>query len=79
MQARIVRVGVGLALLLGGYVIGSHAPSSVHAEMRVSVPAGYGRLAAGDSASLWFEDSAGTLRQVTIPAGNTVFTITRPK
>jgi len=79
MQARILRISIGVTLLLAGYMVGTHTPNSVHAEMKVSVPASYGRVAAGDSASLWFEDTAGTLRQVTIPAGSTIFTITRPK
>jgi hypothetical protein len=79
MQARILRMSVGAALLLIGYMAGTHSPSSVHAQMKVTVPFAYGRLAAGDSSSLWFEDANGTLRQVTIPAGNTIFTITRPK
>lgn len=79
MQARILRIGVGVALLLTGYMAGIHTSTSIHAEQRVSVPGSYGRLVAGDSGSLWFEDTAGTLRQVNVPQGNTVFTVTRQK
>jgi hypothetical protein len=80
MQARILRVGVGVALLLAGYMVGTHTSSTIHAQtMRAAVPSSYGRLVAGDSSSLWFEDTTGNLRQVTIPAGNTVFTIARQK
>jgi hypothetical protein len=79
MQARILRICIGVALLLTGYMVGMHTPNSIHAEMRVTIPASYGRVVAGDSSSLWFEDTSGTLRQVTIPAGNTIFTINRPK
>ena len=79
MQARILRISIGVALLLTGYMVGTHNTTSIHAEMRVSVPSSYGRVVAGDSSSLWFEDTTGTLRQVTIPAGNTIFTITRQK
>lgn len=81
MQARILRIGIGVALLLSGYMVGTHTSTSIHAQgqMRVSVPTGYGKVVAGDSSSLWFEDTTGTLRQVNIPAGNTVFTITRQK
>ena len=79
MQARILRIGVGVALLLAGYMVGTRTSTPIHAEMRVSVPAAYGRVVAGDSASLWFEDTTGTLRQVTIPAGNTIFTVNRQK
>lgn len=78
MQARILRIGFGAALLLTGYMIGTHTPIAIHAQsMRANVPAYYGKLVAGDSSSLWFEDSDGTLRQITIPAGNTVYTVTR--
>ncbi len=79
MQARILRIGIGVAMLLSGYMVGTRASTSIHAEMKVAVPSSYGRLVAGDSSSLWFEDSAGTLRQVTIPAGNTIFTISRQR
>ena len=79
MQARILRIAIGVALLLAGYMVGSHTSTSIHAEMKVTVPTSYGRVVAGDSSSLWFEDSTGTLRQVTIPAGNTIFTISRQK
>jgi hypothetical protein len=79
MQARILRIGIGVALLLSGYMVGTHASTSIHAQMKVAVPTSYGRVVAGDSSSLWFEDSTGTLRQVNIPAGNTIFTISRQK
>lgn len=79
MQARILRIGIGVALLLAGYLAGTHNTTSIHAEMRVSVPAAYGRVVAGDSSSLWFEDTSGMLRQVTVPAGNTIFTISRQR
>ncbi|MGA7244442.1 MAG: hypothetical protein WBX19_14740 [Terracidiphilus sp.] len=79
MQARILRIVIGVALLLAGFMVGSHTSTSIHAEMKVTVPTSYGRVVAGDSSSLWFEDSTGTLRQVTIPAGNTIFTISRQK
>ncbi len=79
MQARILRMTIGVALLLTGYMVGTHTSTSIHAEMKVSVPAAYGGVVAGDSASLWFEDTTGTLRQVTIPAGSTVFTISRQR
>lgn len=80
MQARILRIGVGMALLLAGYMVGTHTSTPLHAQsMRTTVPAYYGKVVAGDSASLWFEDSSGTLRQVTIPAGNTTYTVTRQK
>lgn len=59
---------------------GTYTSTAIHAQqMRVPVPAAYGRLVAGDSGSLWFEDSSGTLRQVNIPQGNTIITITRQK
>lgn len=79
MQGRILRISIGVALLLTGYIVGMHNTTSIHAEMRVSIPASYGKVVAGDSSSLWFEDTTGTLRQVTIPAGNTIFTINRQK
>jgi hypothetical protein len=79
MRARILRIGIGVVLLLAGYMVGTHSPTSIHAEMRVTVPTAYGRVVAGDSSSLWFEDTTGTLRQVTIPSGNTIFTITRQR
>jgi hypothetical protein len=80
MQARILRIAVGVALLLTGYMIGTHTSASVHAQtMRANVPSSYGKLVAGDSSSLWFEDSSGTLRQVTIPAGSTAFILSREK
>jgi hypothetical protein len=80
MRAGILRIGAGVALLLTGYVIGTHTSTSIHAQtMRGTVPSSYGRIVAGDSASLWFEDNTGTLRQVTIPAGNMIFTISRQR
>jgi hypothetical protein len=83
MQARILRIGIGVALLLVGFTVGTHTSTSiradVHGDMRASVPAGYGRVVAGDSASLWFEDETNTLRQVNIPEGKTIFTITRQR
>ncbi len=79
MRARTLRIGTGVALLLVGYMVGTHNSTSIHAEMRVSVPTAYGRVVAGDSSSLWFEDTSGTLRQVTIPAGNTIFTVSRQR
>jgi len=80
MQARILRVCVGIALLLAGYVVGTHTSKPVYAQtMRGAVPSSYGRVVAGDSSSLWFEDNAGTLRQITIPAGNTIYTIARQR
>jgi hypothetical protein len=78
MRARLLRVTVGAMLLLAGYMVGIHTSSSIHAQtMHGSVQASYGKIVAGDSSSLWFEDSAGTLRQVTIPSGNTIFIVTR--
>jgi hypothetical protein len=80
MQARILRIGVGIVLLLTGYMIGIHTSASIHAQtMRGIVPSSYGKLVAGDSSSLWFEDNTGTLRQVNIPAGNTIYTIARQR
>lgn len=79
MQARILRISVGVALLLMGYMAGIHTSAAIHAEQRVSVPGFYGRFVAADSGSLWFEDTSGTLRQVNVPQGNTVFTVTRQK
>jgi len=79
MRTRILRIGLGVALLLSGYMVGTHASTSIHAEMKVTVPNSYGKVVAGDSSSLWFEDSTGTLRQVNIPAGNTIFTIGRQR
>ena len=83
MQARILRISIGVALLLAGYTVGTYTSTSIHADvhgdMRASVPAGYGRVVAGDSASLWFEDETNTLRQVNIPEGKTIFTITRQR
>jgi len=79
MRASLLRIGVGVALLLTGFMVGAHTSSPIHAEMKVNVPLAYGKVVAGDSASLWFEDTAGTLRQVTIPAGNTIFTISRQR
>jgi hypothetical protein len=79
MQARILRIGIGVALLLTGYMVGTHSSTPIHAEQRTSVPGYYGRFVAGDSASLWFEDKDGTLRQVNVPQGNTVFTASRNK
>ena len=78
MRARILRIGVGVLLLLTGYLIGTHTSPSVHAQtMAGNVPSSYGRVVAGDSSSLWFEDSSGNLRQVTIPAGNVTYTVYR--
>jgi hypothetical protein len=79
MRAIILRIGAGMALFLTAYTAGMHTTPSIHAQMRVTVPSAYGRLVAGDSSSLWFEDTTGTLRQVNIPQGNTIITITRPK
>jgi hypothetical protein len=79
MKARFLRIGIGAALLLAGYLVGMRTSGSVHAGMQVSIPATYGKVVAGDSSSLWFEDSTGTLRQVTIPAGSTIFTVARPR
>jgi hypothetical protein len=80
MRAGILRISLGIALLLTGYLVGTHTSMSIHAQtMRGTVPSSYGRLVAGDSSSLWFEDNTGTIRQVTIPAGNTIFTISRQR
>jgi hypothetical protein len=79
MQARILRISIGVVLLLAGYMAGTHTSTPIHAQMRVTVPTSYGRLVAGDSASLWFEDASGTLRQINIPQGNTIITITRQR
>jgi len=79
MKSGILRIGAGVVLLMAGYMVGTHNSNSIHAQMKVSVPASYGKVVAGDSASLWFEDSSGTLRQVNIPAGNTIFTIGRQR
>lgn len=58
-------------------MVGTQTSTYVHAQQRMTVPGAYGRVVAGDSSSLWFEDQDGTLRQVTIPAGNTVLAIFR--
>jgi hypothetical protein len=80
MKVMILRIGFGIVLLLTGYMVGTHTSTSIHAQtMRAAVPSSYGRVVAGDSSSLWFEDNTGTLRQVTIPAGNAIFTITRQR
>jgi len=79
MQARILRISLGVALLLTGYMVGTHTSTSIHAQMKVTVPTAYGKVVAGDSSSLWFEDTTGTLRQVNIPAGNTIFSVTRQR
>lgn len=80
MQRSILRIAFGAALLLIGYMIGAHTPVAIHAQgMQASVPSHYGKLVAGDSSSLWFEGKDGTLRQITIPAGSTVFTINRQR
>jgi hypothetical protein len=79
MQTRILRIGIGVALLLTGYMVGTRTSTPIHAQMKVTVPAAYGRLVAGDSSSLWFEDTSGTLRQVNVPQGNTIITINRQR
>jgi len=79
MRTRILRIGAGVVLLLTGYMVGTHNATSIHAEQRTSVPAYYGRIISGDSGSVWFEDKDGTLRQVNVPQGNTVFTVIRQK
>jgi hypothetical protein len=79
MQARFLRIGIGVALLLTGYMVGTRVSTPIHAQMRVTVPSAYGRLVAGDSSSLWFEDTGGTLRQVNVPQGNTIITINRQR
>lgn len=80
MRARILRIGFGVVLLLMGYMIGTHRSTTIHAQsMSASVPARYGRIVAGDSSSLWFEDKDGTLHQVTVPSGNTVYTVYRQR
>ena len=68
---------VGAVLLITGYLVGTRTTTAIHAEQRTSIPGYYGRVISGDSGSLWFEDKDGTLRQVNIPQGNTVFTATR--
>ena len=79
MQARILRIGIDVALRLCGYMVGAHTSTPIRAEMKVTIPVSYGKVVAGDSSSLWFEDTSGTLRQVTIPAGNTIFSIARQR
>jgi len=79
MQASILRIGIGIALLLTGYMAGMHTATSIRAEQRVTIPGYYGRVISADSGSLWFEDKDGTLRQVNVPQGSTVYTITRQK
>lgn len=79
MQARILRIGIGSALLITGYLFGMHTTTAIHAEQRTSIPGYYGRVISGDSGSLWFEDKEGTLRQINIPQGNLVFTAIRQK
>jgi hypothetical protein len=80
MRARILRIGAGVVLLLTGYMVGTHTAMSIHAQtMRGAVPTSYGRVVAGDSSSLWFEDNAGTLRQVNVPAGNTIYVVSRQR
>jgi hypothetical protein len=79
MHARILRIGGGVVLLLTGYIVGTHTTTPIHAEQRTSVPSYYGRVISGDSGSIWFEDKDGTLRQVNVPQGNTVFTVSRQR
>jgi hypothetical protein len=80
MQARILRISIGIALLLGAYMAGIRSSTSIRAQtMKGSVPASYGKIVAGDSSSLWFEDGSGTLRQVNIPEGRTIFTMPRQR
>ena len=80
MRAKVLRICIGVTLLLTGYMVGTHTSLSVHAQqMGATIPSAYGRVVAGDASSLWFEDKDGTLRQITIPAGRTVFTVTRQK
>ena len=79
MRARILRVVIGVALLLTGYVAGMRTTTSIQAGQQTSVPSYYGRVISGDSGSLWFEDEDGTLRQVNVPQGNTVYTVARRK
>lgn len=77
MQSRLVRIGVGVVLLLAGYAIGTRTSTPIRAEQRATVPASYGKVVFGDASSLWFEDEHGTLRQVNVPQGNTIFTLAR--
>jgi hypothetical protein len=80
MQAKDLRIYIGVKLLLTGYIVGTHTSVSVHAQtMGATIPSSYGRVVAGDSSSLWFEDTKGTLRQITIPAGRTIYTVTRER
>ncbi len=80
MQVKVLRICIGVTLLLTGFMVGTHTSVSIHAQtMGATIPFSYGRLVAGDSASLWFEDKDGTLRQITIPAGRVTFTANRQK
>lgn len=80
MRSRIPRIAIAIALLLTGYLIGTHTGQTIHAQtMRAEIPSYYGKVIGADSSSLWFEDNQGTLRQVTIPAGSTIFTIARQR
>lgn len=77
MRARLLRIVVGILLLLTGYAVGTHTSTSIHAEQRAIVPASYGRVVAANAGSLWFEDEHGTLRQVNVPQGNMIFSVSR--
>jgi hypothetical protein len=80
MRANVLRVCIGVTLLLMGYMVGTYNSATIHAQgMGATIPTSYGRVVAGDSASLWFEDKDGTLRQITIPAGRVTFTANRQR
>jgi|HubBroStandDraft_6_1064221.scaffolds.fasta_scaffold1191382_1 hypothetical protein len=71
MKGWIKRTGIGIALLLAGYLAGHRSVTVVYAQQSLSVPKAFGHCvgSAMGGAGLLFEDNSGAIRVVDIQTG----------
>lgn len=77
MKKRLINLTISVALILGGYLVGFHAGTPVHAQQTISIPKSYGRVVGTIASALVLEDSTGTIRVVLANRGTVESVITR--
>jgi hypothetical protein len=68
MKSWFVRIGLAVALISAGYLIGHWSVPAVHAQqvINANVPKSMGHFVVATGTYFYFEDSAGTIRLIDV-------------
>ncbi len=77
MKAWIARVGLVIASVFVGYLLGHMSPTVVKAQSNVTIPKAWGHVVAGGGQYVHLEATDGTIREVDLQDGSLVMQVGR--